>query len=332
MDVLECIQDREEVKSCQNALVKALKGNLPLKEMRNLGHQGGYLQNEVHYSAHAGFWFSWTVLEDVGIPRYWNGFGIHRDAKSSDIVVEVNPPLEGVSAQVAGLFGKDQDGRRYLLHRGKVGGGRTGVGLNAFWDWYRGSLVSVATHEGETFDAVYVCCIDSSSVADDLYRFIREVKDFKDEVRGASNNRRTVDRDLPDILSYSPEHFGRKKGGARHISDHFSWHGKVVDALAERLSQRNSDDSIFNTQAVDLGVYGPQGVEAVYEVKTSCGSQSIYTGIGQLFFHTINLDVPTKVLVVPHTDLSEEMRSNIEATGIKLLTYRFTQAGVMFYE
>jgi hypothetical protein len=58
----------------------------------------------------------------------------HRQSagKSLTITVEINPPHEGEDRPVAGLFARDAENRIYLAHTGKVGGGRTGRGSNAF--------------------------------------------------------------------------------------------------------------------------------------------------------------------------------------------------------
>jgi hypothetical protein len=263
------------------------------------------------------------------VPRYWNAFGIGLKSGSADIVAEINPPLEGVTGRVAGLFARDREGRRYLNHRGRIGGGRKGVGLSAFLEWYRGSCVKVSTANNYSFDALYVCCVDSSDAVQDLDRFVREVKQFKDEVR-ADYDSRAPSENFSQTLSYDPEFFGQRKGGARHVSDHFSWHGRVVDALADRLSCEYSSDKIFNTRAIDLGVHGPHEPEAVYEIKTSCSSQSVYTGIGQLFFHTAGLKTPRKILVLPRKELSPQVVKIIESTGVEVLGFSFSGNKVRF--
>ncbi len=329
MYTLECIEDRMEIQRCQNALVKRLTEALPSEKMLKLGHQGDYIENQVHFKKRDGLWFSWKSLEEAGVPRYWNGFGISLKSGSADIVVEINPPLEGVKGQVAGLFAKDPQGWRYLIHRGRIGGGRKGVGLNAFWEWYRGSGVNILTKSNHSFEALYVCCVDSRDAVDNVYRFVREVKQFKDEVKEGSNSR-VPGQGLPQTLSYNPEFFGRKRGGARRISDHFSWHGRVVDALYQSLAQEYGAYQIFNTREIDLGVHGPNEPVAIYEVKTTCSSQSIYTGIGQLFFHTSGLEASRKVLVVPRSELGDEIRNIIESMGIKVLSYRFARNRVQF--
>ena len=329
MYTLECIEDRMEIQHCQNVLVERLTEALPSEETLKLGHQGDYIENRVHFRERDGLWFSWKSLEEVGVPRYWNGFGISLKSGSADIVVEINPPLEGVTGQVAGLFAKDPQGRRYLIHRGRLGGGRRGVGLNAFWEWYRGASVNILTKSNNSFEALYVCCVDSRDAVENVYRFVREVKQFKDEVREGSHSR-VPGQGLPQTLLYNPEFFGRKRGGLRKISDHFSWHGRVVDALYKSLAEVNGDDQIFNTREIDIGVHGFKEPKTIYEIKTNCSSQSIYTGIGQLFFHTSGLEAPKKVLVLPRSELGDEIRNIIESMGIEVLSYRFARNSVQF--
>ena len=57
--------------------------------------------------------------------------------RSSDITVEVNFALQGTDRSVAGLFALDEKtDNTILLHRGNIGGGRTGIGKTAFMSWY----------------------------------------------------------------------------------------------------------------------------------------------------------------------------------------------------
>ncbi len=81
----------------------------------------------------------WGVLQprppkSVWSPRFWLCFGTHLPEKQKmlAITVEINPAHEGVNKRLGGAFLKDQDGKVFIAHTGKVGGGRKGIGAGSF--------------------------------------------------------------------------------------------------------------------------------------------------------------------------------------------------------
>jgi hypothetical protein len=98
------------------------------------------------------------------------------------ITVEINPPHEGDDLRVAGLFARDSQNRIYVGHTGKVGGGRSGIGQNAF----RGFLGDDRWHEIGRKTARILGPIDSSDFANQVAEFVHTVADFK---KGAANRK-----------------------------------------------------------------------------------------------------------------------------------------------
>ena len=58
--------------------------------------------------------------------KCWNGFGIGQPAagKKVSIAAEINFPAEGLNRAVSGVFAEDGDGGVWVLHRGKIRGGK----------------------------------------------------------------------------------------------------------------------------------------------------------------------------------------------------------------
>ena len=102
---------------------------------KKLGYPGGYLERAVNWNASEKIWSVFDAK--VAERRFWRAFGTqHPQSKSMlDIVVECNPPLEGIDRRCAGAFlrvGKEV----FIAHSGKIGGGRRGIGKSAFVDAY----------------------------------------------------------------------------------------------------------------------------------------------------------------------------------------------------
>ena len=98
--------------------------------------------------------------------------------RSNNITVEVNPSIHGVNRRVAGLFAvDDKTGHTVLLHRGRIGGGKKGIGKSSFIEWYPGTEV-------EFFDPSYDDGEEAAILVADLdsERFLIQLEDFVDAV------------------------------------------------------------------------------------------------------------------------------------------------------
>jgi hypothetical protein len=70
-------------------------------------------------------------------------------------------------------------------------------------------------------------------------------------------------------------------------------------------------------------------IAAIYEVKTDCDTQSIYTAIGQLMFHGVH-DTISKTLVLPSENDDKHRRVTLKNLRIALLEYEIRNGEVIF--
>jgi hypothetical protein len=118
--------------------------------------------------------------EEVHIMECWNTFGIQkpRPGKGLPITVEINPPLEGINPYLAGVYLEDDLGHVIMAHRGRIGGGKPGVGKSLFVDNYRGRWL--AFREGNLEKrASFVGALDSLDFGPQLRDFVLEVARIK---------------------------------------------------------------------------------------------------------------------------------------------------------
>ncbi|MFO8067138.1 MAG: hypothetical protein R6U11_06120 [Bacteroidales bacterium] len=160
--------------------MSSLKRDMQNKLYLKLGYQGGDVQNYVYYKEKKGLWFSSLLMKNKKIPKYWNCFGLGlKDNNAVDIIVEINPPLSGCTGKVAGLIAHDDNGICYLMHRGRIGGGKKGIGQAKFMSWYNGETAEVLTCKRKSFNALVVASLESQSITNDIYRFVYKVYQFK---------------------------------------------------------------------------------------------------------------------------------------------------------
>lgn len=114
---------------------------------------------------------------------HWNalGKGDLFGRPTPPIVVEVNPPYSGRRARVAGVFLRDEDGRLWLGHRGRLGGGRRGIG-GSFKDSHPRKR-PVTDGDGES-DVIVIGAIEQPDFLDRVSEFVRSVIEFKTAAAG----------------------------------------------------------------------------------------------------------------------------------------------------
>jgi len=176
--MLVLLVGKSEIASAQNLLQEKLFAQLPQRDgTYTFGYQGGNLEISDLHADHR-IWF----LSSKSGERYWNAFGLAdrlNISTSNSITVEINSPFSGENGRVAGLFARGDDGSIYLLHRGKVGGGKSGIGKQAFLDWSKLKLTPVQASGGGAIEAILIGKLDSRSLSSDIARFVYAVANFK---------------------------------------------------------------------------------------------------------------------------------------------------------
>lgn len=72
-------------------------------------------------------------------------------------------------------------------------------------------------------------------------------------------------------------------------------------------------------------------ITAIFEIKTDANTQSIYTGVGQLMFHTASDSSISKTLVLPRTAAKDrKWVHTLERLGIALLEYEINGSKIEF--
>ena len=316
--MLRLVVEEKEITRCQKQFKSVLKSELPKKKKTIIGHQGGNFEDEIHHNN--DLWYSEMLLTEdkVSIARYWNGFGLGvRESGNQIIIVEINFVLSGDTKQVAGLFAKDEAGKYYILHRGKVGGGRKGIGKDSFKNWYRGKWVDVYDELGNAEETILIGSLNEKSLIGKVRAFVKEVELFKEEAISGKSSR--APKKIKKTLLFDPEFHGRKKGRRKSEFEYESYHGLVVNSLNEQFEHKSST---FNDRLIDLAVQKKGKIQKIYEVKTSLNRQAIYTGIGQLMFHSSGDDNIEKILVLPADDYPKEFTEILGVLNISILPYK----------
>ena len=326
------IEDRAETRRAQSELEATMGREFPTTAIRDIGWQGGR-QPQAKVRTDGTYWF-WSSdhRDEVANPRRLNWFGRIGDGPGVAIAVEVNTPYVGRNDSIAGFFARNTtNGRTYLFHSGRVGGGAEGVKKDALVAWSDLELQPVYASDGSHKEGILVMPVSGRGAVRPAVAYVQAIIEFKAAVRNGDTRTPKAREKERKLREYFDEFFGRKTGkaAARDI-DYVSRHGEVVKALREWRKRKGllAGQRVVKTTLLDLGVSKGSDLVEVYEVKTSAVRGDVYTGIGQLTVHAESIDC-SRTLVLPADDpLAQDLAAALSRNEIHLQLYRLTETGV----
>lgn len=280
-----------------------------------VGYPSGSFEDVVRYSPELNIWKSHIDFNQVD--KFWNGFGIGRpvQGKNHSLVGEINFPLEGIKRAIAGAFGIGENGKILVLHRGKIGGGKKGVGKSLFVDNFRGEFVYAIDNDRESRFCL-VGELSSEYFPHQVASFIHEIRRVKNLlVAGTAPN-------FENLLNfiYTAEHSGVSVSERNEPVVINRTHGIVANALADELSGRGYQ--ISNDQNRDLYIHNDNQITTLFEIKTSSSTQNLYSALGQLLLYSIPIRNPVQLIAVLPDRLATSVENRFTELGIIILYYK----------
>lgn len=320
--MLELLTEAADIQRAQKELKRKLSEQLNEEGQYLLGYPGGSFYNPVRSSRRWRFWYSSFLSDEKD--RWINLFGDSAqlaEGRSNSIVVECNPPVEGVYRRSAGVFLREpSSGVIFLGHRGRLAGGRPGIGKRAFQRWYKGNWQPFLDDERggrRVGEAIVLSDIsDGEALAERIQAFVEAAAAFKvDVVSGEVQS-----RDEDGEGDYSSEFSGSRTVPPQdaHIAN--CDHGRVVDALRDWLLSEHPKAKVSNKGNPDLVAdLGQRRI--LVEVKTDASTTCVYTGIGQLAVYGLSVKPSERWLVLPVEGV-DGWASVARSLGIRVLGYR----------
>ncbi len=328
------LEDPTEIRKAQSELEATIVRQFSTTAIRNIGWQGGRQPKaRVHTDGTYWFWSS-DYKDETPNPRRLNWFGRIGDGAGVGIAVEINTPYKGRNDSVAGFFARNStNGRTYLFHSGRVGGGAEGVSRDAFVAWSDLKLQPVYANNGSQKEGILVMPISGRGAVLPAIAYVQAVVDFKTAVRKGDTQTTAAKEKERKLREYFDEFFGRKKGkvAARGI-DYVSRHGEVVKALRNwrRRKGMARGQMIVKTILLDLGISQGSDLVEVYEVKTSASRSDVYTGIGQLIVHAKSHGCTQTLILPADEEIAPDLTAALARNNIRLQLYRLTEKTVSF--
>lgn len=321
--MLKAITDAKAIHRCQQQFARQLRAWGKEKIPVTLGHQGASTRARVWWSNELGLWFFPGKGEEN---RYWNAFGMDKpkhDAALS-ITCEINFPKEGTDRRIGGVFAADGKGRIFVVHRGKLGGGRKGIGKALFERQYRGVWVDMEDGE-EVASVAVVGLLPSPRFARQLSQFVNKIDKIKDMAAPPSAQME---------MGFDDLRLREELLGMRHcelLRDMASEcdHGLIIRDLAaalKELSWKFGNDGLRDLMAVDK-----EGqVAAVFQAKTNNLPKSVQEGATQLLVNSLHFPrLPRLILTLPEP-LEAAMTAKLRRLNIETMIYAWRANQAVF--
>ena len=127
---MKIVQDQNKIRRLHAKLKRSLD-KYKSEDLQVLtGHKGNSYYVDAAYSKELNIWWDIAgIVEGNSGERFWNAFGIGRprENKLAHIICEINYPNGGINKRVAAAW-VEENGEYVLIHSGKIGGGRKGIG------------------------------------------------------------------------------------------------------------------------------------------------------------------------------------------------------------
>jgi len=321
--MLKVITDQPAIKKYTRLFVKKFKPLIDETIKVKLGHQGASLPAKVLWSRKLGIWlFSHTINE----VRYWNAFGKGkpREANILSTTAEINFPWEGIDRKTGGAFAEDAWGNIFVIHRGKIGGGKKGVGKSLFEHNYHG--VWSFMKDGDSITQVAVIgALNSSRFAMQTALFVKKIEKLKS---AATSSPQTE-------INFSEITFREDLVGAvpsPNVREIFTACDRdlVVTSLANLLMHwkfRVGNDTKHQLFLIDPS---KNKISHVFEVLADIKEKSVMAAAGKLLLKsTVDEGNPLPIMVLPEDGINAYTQE-LQKINISVIGYRLEGEQIIF--
>ena len=321
--MLKITDDQKAIKKYARQFVKSFKPFIDEQIKVKLGHQGASFPAKVLWSKKLGIWiFSHTIKET----RYWNIFGVGKPQQGAllSITAEINFPWTGIDRKTGGAFARDYGGNIFVIHRGKIGGGKKGVGKSLFEHNYRGIWSYMEDGDSLTQMAV-IGALNSPRFALQIAQFVKKIELMKSAAIQSSQTEfifpgKSFREDLVGSLPSSAEPDINAECDRDLIISRLA-------TLLQRWKFKTGNDDQYELFLID-----PinNRVSHILEVLTDCREKNILAAAGKLFLLAANEDDnPLLFLVVPE-DMINSCVVMLQKINIGIIGFRLEEERIIF--
>jgi len=320
---LKIITDAAPIRQYGNLFFRRLKTNMCEKIPVRLGHLGASSASQVLWSDNLGIWMA---PEKGKTLSYNHAFGLTRPLPKSLLAAscEINFPVCGIDRRMGGAFARDRRGQIYVVHRGKIGGGRKGIGKSLFDNHYRGVWALMDDGDQETVVAV-IGLLKSERFPRQLAHFVHKIGHIKAGANAASPQTTLSFAEV----SFREEWTGNRQGDFFRDMAGLCDQGIVIRDLYHTL--KTAGFRVGNDPFRDLFVVDNQDrIHAIFHVKTDILPISLQEGVTQLLLQSLNIPHRTRLFLAVPAPPEDDVWSRLSKMNVDLLVYRWQKEKAIF--
>jgi len=321
--MLKVVADQKAIKKYAGLFNKKFKPSVAATIKVKLGHQGASFPARVLWLQELGIWKFSQAVKEV---RYWNAFGLDKPGAASvlSIASEINFPWNQIDRKMGGAFAEDHWGNLFVIHRGKIGGGKKGIGKSLFEQNYRG--VWSFMEDGDTISQVAVIGnLQSERFALQTAQFVKKIEIMKTSAAESAQ----TEMDFAEI-SFREDLIGSESPLPEDEIIFACDHDLVVSRLAaelQRLKFKTGNDSESELFAVDVS---GNRISHIFEIVADAKEKNVMAAAGRLMLQTsagaLN---PLPVLVLPD-DIMNHYKSDLRRIHICVIGFHWQDTQAVF--
>ncbi len=321
--MLKVIEDEKLIVRYARQFVGTFRPFTDEKIRVKLGHQGASFSAKVSWSKRLGIWIFSHSAKDV---RYWNAFGLGKPQVSGHlpITAEINFPRAGIDRKTGAAFARDAWNHVYVIHRGKIGGGKKGIGKTLFEENYRGNWAWM--EDGDSLAEVAVIgALQSPRFALQAAQFVRKIEKLKSAASFSSQT----------SLNFSEAAFHEELVGSPpssppdNIADACD-HDLIISQLAALLHRWKF--KIGNDANIELFLTQPasDGLSHIIAVCADGREKTVMAVAAKLFLQkAAQTGHPSAILLLPE-DKVDLYAHQMQRIQIEVLGYRVEGEKIIF--
>ena len=321
--MLKVVDDEKLIARYARLFAKSFRPFVDEKIRVKLGHQGANFDAKVTWSKKLNLWIYSQATRDV---RYWNVFGRGKPPASGHLTItaEINFPWKGIDRKTGAAFARDRQNRIYVIHRGKIGGGKKGVGKTLFEENYRG--VWAWMEDGGSLSQVAVVgLLGSERFALQAAGFVEKIEKLKLAVSRSPQ----TSLDFPEV-SFAGERVGNSPLSAPDEEIYAVDHELIVGHLAALLARRKF--KIGNDENTELFMMRPasDSVSFLFAVCIDRREKNVLAAAAKLLLQkSARGGQPRAILVLPEKEASRYSEP-LRRISIEVFVYRLEGEKILF--
>ena len=240
------------------------------------------------------------------------------------IASEINFPWAQIDRKTGGAFAEDACGNVFVIHRGKIGGGKKGVGKSLFEHNYRG--VWSFMEDGDSISQVAIIgALNSPRFALQAAQFVKKIEILKSTATPSTQTEMNFSEITfrEDLVGSAPSSV---EDEVISSCDHDLVVGELV-ALLQRQKIKIGNDTESELFTVDPS---ENRISYIFEVLTDTKEKNVLAAAARVLLQTSATALnPLPVLVLPE-DKVNSYSKELQRINISVIGFHWQEEKVVF--